>query len=111
MSAKSKSFTADFEGNPAMRFITQPQERPQSPTEPAEEQQHIPGGEQTEPPQSEYNRTTQRIVYLEKRTQRVQLVMQPSVLDRARAAADKERLSLNEYIHRAIIEKLDREGK
>lgn len=107
MSAKGKSFTADLEGNPAMRFITQPQERPQSPTEPAEEQQHIPGGEQTEPLQ----RPTQRFIYAERKSQRVQLIMQPSVIERAKAAAESENISLNEYIHRAITEKLNREGK
>jgi len=107
MSAKGKSFTADLEGNPAMRFITQPQERPQSPTEPAEEQQHITRGDQTEPPQ----RPTQRFIYAERKSQRVQLIMQPSVIERAKAAAESENISLNEYIHRAITEKLNREGK
>lgn len=102
MSAKSKSFT-----NPAMRFITQPEERTQEPTEPAEDQQHITEAYQTEPVQ----RPTQRFVYTEKKSQRVQLVVQPSIINRARAAAESENISLNEYIHRAIIEKLNREGK
>lgn len=106
MSAKGKSFTADFKDNPAMRFITQPQERPQEPTETTGEHQRITEGDHTEPPQ----RPTQRFIYAEKKSQRVQLVMQPSIIDRARAAAESENISLNEYIHRAIIEKLDREG-
>jgi hypothetical protein len=35
--------------------------------------------------------------------------MQPSIINRARAAAESENISLNEYIHRAIIKKLNRE--
>lgn len=110
MSAKGKSFLDDIE-NPALQFISIPQDEPQATTEAEEKPQAKHTAEPTEAIQSEYNRTTQRIVYVEKKTQRVQLVMQPSILERARTAADLERLSLNEYIHRAIIEKLEREGK
>ena len=39
----------------------------------------------------------------EKKTQRVQLLMQPNVLKRAKAAANKKHISLNEYIHRAVV--------
>lgn len=49
--------------------------------------------------------------YIENKCRRVQLVMQPSIINQARAAAESENISLNEYIHRAIIEKLNREGK
>ena len=105
MSSKSKSFSEDLMSNPAMRFITQPQERPQEPTEATEPPQPITRQGHTEPPQ----RATQRFVYAERKSQRVQLVMQPSVIERAKAAAEAENISLNEYIHRAIIEKLERE--
>lgn len=101
MSAKGKSFTADLESNPAMRFITQPQERPQEPTEPAEQTRLISDPEQQRP--------TQRFIYAEKKSQRVQIVMQPSIISKAKAAAERDNISLNEYIHRAIIEKLNRE--
>ena len=86
MSTKNKSFMQELESNPAMRFISQPQESTQG-------------------------QITQRFTYAEKKSQRVQIVMQPSVISRAKAAAEGENISLNEFIHRAIIEKLDREGK
>lgn len=42
--------------------------------------------------------------YVEVKSKRVQLVMQPTMYDRAKAAAKKDNLSFNEYIHRLIDE-------
>ena len=53
------------------------------------------------------NLEDQRIVYVEKKTSRVQLLMQPSVLEKARAAAASGNISLNEYICKAIINDLN----
>ena len=47
----------------------------------------------------------------EKKSKRVQLVMQPSVLKRAKAEADKRHISLNEYIHRAVVMALETSGE
>lgn len=40
--------------------------------------------------------------YVETKTKRVQLVFQPSIYERAKAAATEQGLSLNEYLHRLI---------
>lgn len=105
MSKKSKSFAGDFKDNPAMMFITAPQEPQEQPEQAtAETPSKTPG-----PAREATQRPTMRYVYAEKKTQRVQLVMQPSVLNRARAAAEALNLSLNEYIHQIIIQELDRE--
>lgn len=101
MSAKGKSFLSEFENNPAMQFITPPQEQ----SEPAKQDTKPQGRDQTEPQQI----TTQRFVYAEKKSQRVQLLMQPSIAQRAKAAADRLNISFNEYIYRAVLEKLERE--
>lgn len=39
----------------------------------------------------------------ETKSARVQLIMQPSVLKRAKAAAQKRHISLNEYVNRLIM--------
>lgn len=46
--------------------------------------------------------------YIEKKTKRVQLVLQPSIYERAKAAADDQGVSFNEYIHRLIDENTER---
>ena len=105
MSKKSKSFAEDFTDNPAIPFITTPQE----PQEPQEQTTAETPSKTTEPAREAPQRPTMRFVYAEKKTQRVQLVMQPSVLERTRAAAESLNISLNEYINQAIIQRLDRE--
>lgn len=48
--------------------------------------------------------------FLEVKSQRVQLVLQPSVVKRLKKAAAKKKLSVNETANTAIIEFLEREG-
>lgn len=48
--------------------------------------------------------------YIEKRTKRIQLVVQPSLYDKLKAAADAAGLSLNEYANQAFLDKLGRAG-
>lgn len=45
--------------------------------------------------------------YIEKRSKRIQLVVQPSLYDKLKAAADAAGLSLNEYANQAFIDKLN----
>lgn len=45
--------------------------------------------------------------YVEIKTKRVQLVMQPSLYAKARAAAAAAGMSFNEYCHEALREKLE----
>lgn len=49
-------------------------------------------------------------MYLEVKSQRVQLALQPSVVKRLKKAAGKKKLSMNETANQAIIEYLEREG-
>ena len=49
-------------------------------------------------------------LYVEIKSQRVQLVMQPSVVKRAKKAAAKNKISFNELASRAIIEYLEKGG-
>lgn len=79
---KKKSF---IEGNPALQFISeQPtQEATESGTQP-------PEGYRVNP------------LYIEKKTKRVQLVLQPSLYAKAEAAARNAGISFNELVHRAL---------
>lgn len=43
-------------------------------------------------------------LYVEKKTKRVQLVLQPSLYDKVKAAADADGVSFNEYCHRLLEE-------
>ncbi len=45
--------------------------------------------------------------YIEKRSKRIQLVVQPSLFEKMKAAADAVGLSLNEYANQAFIDKLN----
>lgn len=46
--------------------------------------------------------------FIEKRTRRVQLVLQPSVYDKIKATAQAENKSLNDYIHLLLEEDITR---
>ena len=79
-----------FLGNPALQFLSsaspaQREEaaRPESPPAP-------PAGYRDDPR------------YVETKTRRLQLVLQPSLEERVRAGAAAQGLSVNEYVHRAL---------
>lgn len=80
---KRKTFVED---NPALRFITNPEE-PQ-----AREDHETPAGYKPNP------------AYVEVKSKRVQLLMQPSLHSKVKALADREGVSLNEYIHKMLEE-------
>lgn len=81
-----------FMDNPALQFISVPEERPeQQPTA-----EKAPEGYKVNP------------AYIEKRTKRVQLVLQPSLYERLKIAADQAGISFNEYANQAFEEKLER---
>lgn len=86
-----KSFTND---NPALRFITDPEEKTEEPAA----RPRTPSKPKATPREFKLNPE-----YIETKTRRVQLIMQPSLYDRVKAAADKEGISVNEYIH-AILD-------
>ena len=85
--AQKKSFIADL--NPAMQFISTPteetDERETTPKAP-----NAPEGYKVNP------------LYIEKRSKRLQLLIQPSLYDKVKAQADAEGCSVNDYIHRIL---------
>ena len=92
-----------FTGNPAMQFIT--------PQEPAEEEAPIRAREpkpkaasKKDLPPEGYKLNPK---YVEVKSRRLQLVMQPSLYEKVKARAKAGGLSVNEYIH----EILDRETR
>ena len=80
--AKKKTFL----DNPALNFISVPEAEPTA----APSRSAAPEGYKLNP------------LYIEKRTKRIQLVIQPSLYEKAKAAADKRGISFNEFINQAI---------
>lgn len=78
--AQKKSFKADL--NPAMQFISTPAEDEREAT--------APEGYKVNP------------LYIEKRSKRLQLLVQPSLYDKIKAQADAEGCSVNDLIHRVL---------
>lgn len=84
--AKKKS----FKDNPALQFI--------STAQPAEEKT-IP--KPTEKPPEGYKLNP---FYVETKSRRLQLVLQPSLYERVKAGAAAAGLSVNEYVHQILDE-------
>ena len=76
----------DFSDNPAMRFVNESGSANNT---------NIPDGYKPDPN------------LIETKTKRVQLVMQPSLYEKAKSAADAEKLSFNSYIHKVLKEALE----
>lgn len=91
MSTQKKS----FKGNPALSFITTPE--PEEPTEQVQEsvEVSVPAKVQNTPPAG-YKMNP---MYVETKSRRLQLVLQPSLYNRVKKAAQKEGKSVNEYVH------------
>lgn len=95
--------------NPALAFIGEKEEAPKQPAveqiqQPAQTptmadiRANVPDGYKINP------------LYIEKKSQRVQLVLRPSLYQRARETAEAQGISFNELVHRALAEYLgDRE--
>lgn len=89
-----------FKGNPALMFITTPE-----PEEPEEPERKEASRTAPEPPPAGYKVNP---LYIETKSRRLQLVLQPSLYKRVKAKAGAAGLSVNEYIHR-ILEDATRE--
>lgn len=86
----------DFKGNPSMNFISQ-----MSITKADQQEatpQRTPAG--TKAPEG-YKVNPE---YIEKKTKRVQLLIQPSLYSEAKTLSEELGISLNDLIHRAIHE-------
>ena len=102
-----KSFIND---NPALRFITE--------AEQPEEQETRPAPKQTvKAPTRSPSRSTSKAKndeprykldpkYIETKSRRVQLVMQPSLYNKIKQAASKQDISVNEFIHKTLEDAL-----
>lgn len=79
-----------FKNNPALQFISETSQTEQETDETMPTNPQLPQGYRINP------------LYIETRSKRVQLVMQPSLYERVKNAADKEKISVNEFIHRVL---------
>ena len=84
-----------FKDNPALQFIsteenTPEQESSQAPAERPAPPEQPPEGYKLNP------------LYLETKSRRVQLILQPSLHERVKQAAQTEGISFNEYVHRVL---------
>lgn len=91
--AQKKSFKAEL--NPAMQFISTPvEETTTGAGEGVASTKDAPEGYKVNP------------LYIEKRSKRLQLLVQPSLYDKVKAQAETEGCSVNDYIHRVLEEAL-----
>ena len=91
--AQKKSFKAEL--NPAMQFISTPAEETTTGAgEGVASTKDAPEGYKVNP------------LYIEKRSKRLQLLVQPSLYDKVKAHAETEGCSVNDYIHRVLEEAL-----
>ena len=98
MASKKKSFLATAstreDNNPAMAFISE--ESIEAVDGKGEDTLKAPTGEK--PPKG-YKVNP---LYVETKSKRLQLVVQPSLYERIKAASDAEGLSVNEFCHRVL---------
>ena len=105
--ARKKSFTG--EDSPARQFfsgaVAEPE--PDAEQEPrTESRQAAMGTGAQEGAPAGYKRNPE---YIECRTKRVQLVIQPSLYEAAKAAATEAGVSLNEFFNRAVAKAVGKE--
>lgn len=79
----------DYTQSPALAFISGAQ-----PAEQVQSTEKAPEGMKLNPEFVEK--------YIEKRTKRVQIIMQPSLYDKAKAQAERRGISFNDYVHKLI---------
>ena len=94
---KKKSFLEDLdtgiaEDNPALQFISK-----REPEEPEPQPQAAASSDRTPPEGYKLNP-----MFIETKTRRVQIVLQPSLYERVKAAAKAKGVSVNEYIHNVL---------
>lgn len=80
----------NFINSPAQRFITSPKQ--------PEQTEDFTTNIEDEDKEKKLSGT---------KTRRVQLIMQPELYEKAKAAAEKKGLSFNEYVHRVLWKSLE----
>jgi len=86
-----------FKDNPALQFISTAEEE----TETRQEEKTITMPQPTEKPPEGYKLNP---LYVETKSRRLQLVLQPSLYERVKAGAKAAGLSVNEYVHQILDE-------
>lgn len=81
-----------FKNNPALQFISEADNDPQENSGTIQSSSKTPDGYKINP------------VYIETKTRRLQIVLQPSLYERVKKAAAQETISVNEFIHRTLNE-------
>ena len=100
MANRKKTFASQLDAeelNPAMQFISPPQTARapvQAQEAPAPRVEIPPAARAPQPPEG-YRLNP---MFIEKKTRRLQLLLKPSVYDRVKELADREGVSVNEYI-------------
>lgn len=89
-----------FKDNPALQFITTAEPEPQ----PADQPEQTTRA--TDKPPAGYKMDPR---FVEIKSRRLQLVLQPSLYDRVKAKAAAAGISVNEYVHQ-ILDNATREG-
>lgn len=95
--AKKKTFISE-NADPTLTFISE--ESIKAKDQPHEDGAALKAPTGERPPKGyKYNP-----MYIEVKSKRVQLVFQPSLYERVKAASEREGLSFNEYCHRVLDE-------
>lgn len=87
----------NFKDNPALQFISTPAPAAESAKETPDQAPAQPRSKEKPPEGYKINP-----LYVEVKTRRLQLVLQPSLYDRVKAGAQKRGLSVNEYVHQIL---------
>ena len=89
--------TKSFKDNPALMFLSEAGEQESTAEQTAQETAiKAPTGAKA-PAGYKYNP-----LYIETKTKRLQLVLQPSLYERIKSEAEKKGLSINEFCHQAL---------
>ena len=86
-----------FKDNPALQFISEPQQ--EEPVEQQKPQENKPIAKSNEKPPEGYKLNP---LYVETKSRRMQLVLQPSLYERVKKGANAAGLSVNEYVHQIL---------
>ena len=89
-----------FNNNPALQFISTPAEEEKQPV-PQDQSEPVRKVSTSTPVPAGYKLNP---LFVETKTKRLQLVLQPSLYDRVKARATAECVSVNEFIHRTLDE-------
>ncbi len=92
-----------FKDKPALHFISSAEEdKKEEQEEEKKEKQEVIQQTKTPTPEKAPDGYKRNPLYIEVKSRRLQLVLQPSLFDKVKRKAEKNGLSVNEYIHRVL---------